>query len=220
MDNLAILSALAAIRDIQDFRLRDFMSSLGLDERQPATFYRELLKESRNAIRLIGDLQNQDNASENTMFELETEVSTQQRQIVDLKTKMSNRESENLQRIKELENENHRFKAIASVLRERAQNYEGVKDFLRARIDIRALRALCDLVSAIYTSALVSRLGGKPEVQPADLDRLAPIRAQLREELMLVLQIPKDALEERLIQAEKLNEAFKSLVNHMFGGKG
>jgi hypothetical protein len=38
MDNLSLLSALAEIRDIQDFRLRDFMSSLGLDERQQAHF--------------------------------------------------------------------------------------------------------------------------------------------------------------------------------------
>ena len=196
------------------------MSSLGLDERQPITFYRELLKESRDAIRLICDLQNQLDASENAMCELETNVSTQERQIADIRTKMSSLETENRQRIKELESENHQLKTIASVLRERAQNYEGIKDFLRARIDIRGLRALCDLVSAIYTNALVARLGGKPEVESADLNRLAPIRERLREDLMGVLQIPRDVLEERLIKAEKVNEAFESLVNQMFGGKG
>ncbi len=227
MDNLVILSALAKIRDIQDFRLRDFMSSLGLDEKQPSTFYRKLLRESRDAIRLIGDLQNRLDASEDVICELETNmstvetnVSTQQRQIADLKTKMSSLENGNRQRIKEVESEKHQLKAIASVLRERAQNYEGIKDFLRARIDIRGLRALCDLVSAMYSNALAARLGGKPEVEPADLDRLAPIRERLREDLMGVLQIPRDVLEERLIEAEKINEAFKSLVNQMFGRKG
>ena len=184
MNNLNLLSALAKIRDIQDFRLRDFMSSLGLDEKQPSTFYRELLKESRDAIRLICDLQNRLDASEDAMCELETNVSTQERQIEDLKTKMSSLEKESQQRINELDSENHQLKTIASVLRERAQNYEGIKDFMRARIDIRGLRALCDLVSAIYDNALVARLGGKPEVEPADLGRLAPIRARFREEFM------------------------------------
>ncbi len=224
MDNLAILSALAKIRDIQDFRLRDFMSSLGLDEKQPSTFYRELLKESRDAIRSIDYLQNQSDASENAMCELECELetsaSTQERQIADLKTKMSGLENETRQRIKELESKNHQLRTIASVLRERAQNYEGIKDFLRAKIDIRELRTLCDLVSTMYSNALAARLGGKPEVEPADLERLAPIKARLREELMLVLQIPKSALEERLIKAEKLNDGFVYLVNQIFGGKG
>ncbi len=219
MDNLAILSALAKIRDIQDFRLRDFMSSLGLDEKQPSTFYRGLLKESRDAIRLIGDLQNQLDALENAMCELETCADTQERQIADLKTKLSSRENESRQRIKELESENHRLKAIASGLRESAQNYEGIKDLLRGRIDIRELRGLCDLSSAIYQKALFASIGGKHEVEPADLNRLAPIRARLREEFMLVLQIPKDVLEERLRKADEANQALTSFVNWIFTGK-
>ena len=220
MDSLTILSALAGIRDIQDFRLRDLMSELGLDERQPSTFYRMLLKESRDAMRLLGDFQNQLNAAENGMCELETEVSTQEQQIADLKTKMSSLENKNQQRLKELESENHRLKAIASVLRERAQNYEGIKDFMRGRIDIRELSALWDLISDIYTNAFAARRAGIPEVQTPDLDRLAPIRARLRIEFMSVLQIPKDVLEERLVEAEKINEAFKFFINQMFGGKG
>jgi hypothetical protein len=195
------------------------MSSLGLDEKQPATFYRELLKESREAMRLIGCFQNQSDTSENIMCELETELSTQERQIADLETKMSSLEKENRQRIKELESQNNQLKVVASVLRERAQNYEGIKDFMMGRIDIRGLRALCDLVSAMYSKVLFAGIGGKHEIEPADLDRLAPIRAQLREELISVLQIPKDVLEERLRKAEETNQALKSLVNWIYTGK-
>jgi len=230
MDNLTILSKLAEIRDVQDFRLRDLMSELGLDERQPSTFYRRLLKESRDAIRLISYLQNQSNALENALSELETEATTQERQIADLKVNMSSLENKNQQRlkelekeyqqrIKELESENLQLKATASGLHERARNYEGIRDFMRGRIDIRGLSALYDLISDIYTNALAARRAGIPEVEPADLDRLAPIRARLREEFMLVLQIPKEELEERLKKAERLNEAFESLINNMFGSR-
>ena len=53
MEDFAILSALAQIEDVQDFRLKDFMAELGLDAKQPAAFYRELIKESREASKLL-----------------------------------------------------------------------------------------------------------------------------------------------------------------------
>ena len=217
---LTLLSALAEIQDIQDFRLRDFMSRLGLDERQPSTFYRELLKESRDAMRLIRDLQNRLATSDKAKSQMETKVSSQQQQIADLRTKTSSLENESQQRINELESENRQLKAIASELHEKAENYEGIKDFLKGRMNIDGLRALCDVVSAIYEKALVAGIGAKHGLQAADLDRLAPIRKRLREDLMAVLQIPRDVLEERLMKAEKTNEAFKFFINRMYGGKG
>ena len=105
MDNLPILSALAKIKDIQDFRLRDFMSQLGLDPRQPATFYRELLKESRDAMRLFANQQNQLNARDESLCEYETEAPKKEQQIADLKTKMSAMKKENQQRIAESQKE-------------------------------------------------------------------------------------------------------------------
>lgn len=217
---LTLLSALAEIQDIQDFRLRDFMSRLGLDERQPSTFYRELLKESRDAMRLIRDLQNRLATSDKAKSQMETNVSSQQRQIADLRTKTSSLENESQQRINELESENRQLKAIASELHEKAENYEGIKDFLKGRMNIDGLRALCDVVSATYEKALVASIGAKHGLQTADLDRLAPIRKRLREDLMAVLQIPTDVLEERLMKAEKTTEAFKFFINRMYGGKG
>lgn len=220
-DNLTVLSALAEIQDIQDFRLRDFMSNLGLDERQPSTFYRKLLKESRDAMRLIRDLQNRLATLDKAKSQMETKISSQQQQIADLRAKTSSLENENRQRINDIESENHQLKAIASELRRKAENYEGVKDFLKGRLDIDGLGALCDLVSAIYKKALFASIGGlKHGIQEADFGRLAPIRKQLREDLMAVLQIPRDVLEERLMKAEEANEAFKSLINRMYGGKG
>jgi len=217
---LTLLSALAEIQDIQDFRLRDFMSRLGLDERQPSTFYRELLKESRDAMRLIRDLQNRLATSDKAKSQMETKVSSQQQQIADLRTKTSSLENESQQRINELESENRQLKAIASELHEKAENYEGIKGFLKGRMNTDGLRALCDVVSAIYEKALVAGIGAKHGLQAADLDRLAPIRKRLREDLMAVLQIPRDVLEERLMKAEKTNEAFKFFINRMYGGKG
>jgi regulator of replication initiation timing len=220
MNNLTLLSGLADIQDIQDFRLRDFMSKMGLDSRQPSTFYRTLLKESRDAIRLIGYLQNQSNALENAMCELETELSTQERQIEDFRAKLSRLQNETQSRIIELESKNQQLKTTASELLETAENYEAMKDLLKGRVGEDELRALYDLVSAIYRKAIFAGIGGKRELDATDLERLAPIRQRLREELMTVLQIPRDLLEERLIKAEKANEAFKPLVNQMFGRKG
>lgn len=219
MDNLIILSALAEIRDIQDFRLRDFMSKLGLDERQPITFYRKLLKESRDAMRLIDDLQNHLATSEEANSRKETRLTSQQRQIEDLRAKLSRLQSETRSTITELENENHRLKTTAFELLERAENYEGIKNLLKGRVGEDELRALADLVSAIYQKAIIAGIDGKRELEATDLERLAPIRQRLREELMAVLQIPKDVLEIRLSKAEKDNEAFKSVINQIYGSQ-
>jgi hypothetical protein len=219
MDDLTILSALAEIRDIQDFRLRDFMSKLGLDVRQPSIFYRELLKESRDAIRLIDYLQNRLATSEAANSQKETRLTSQQRQIEDLRAKLSRLQNETQLRIAELESENHRLKTAASELLESAKNYEAMKDLLKGRMGLDELRALDDLISAIHQKAIFAGIGGKHELEAIDLKRLARIRQRLREELMAVLEIPKDVLEERLTKEERAVEALKSVINQIYGSQ-
>jgi len=147
---------------------------------------------------------------------METTISSQQRQIAD----HTSLENKYRQRIHELESENDLLKGITSQLRERAKNYDGIKEFLRGRTNVDELAALCDLTHAIYEKALIASIGGlKHKTQEEDLKRLAPIRARLREDFMAVLQIPIDVLEQRLIEAEKLNKAFKNAFNQMYGGK-
>jgi hypothetical protein len=220
MDKLIVLSALAEIKDIQDFRLRDVMRKLGLDEKQPSTFYRELLKESRDALHLISDLQNRLAASEKAKCQAETKVSSQQRQIADLGAKTSRLQSESQKRINGLESDFHELEDIASRLLKGDKNYEGIKGLLQGRGDIDTLSALCDLASAMYKNALIASISGKHELEAVDLRRLAAIREQLREDLMTVLQIPRDVLEKRLMEAEKTIEAFKFVLNWIYGGKG
>lgn len=48
---MKVLSSLAQISDIKDFRLRELMHQLGMDPKQPAIFYRELIKEAREVIK-------------------------------------------------------------------------------------------------------------------------------------------------------------------------
>ena len=216
---LTILSALAEIQDIQVFRLRDFMSKLGLDSKQPSIFYRELLKESRDAIRMIDDLQNRLDTVDKAKSQMDTKMSAQQRHIVDLEAKLPRLQNETKRRIAELESTNSQLKTTTSELLDMAENYEAMKNLLKGIMRTDGLRALCDLLCAIYQKSIVSGIAGKRELEETDLKRLAPIVQRLREELIVVLQIPRRELEERLIKAEKTNEAFKSLITQIYDGK-
>lgn len=53
---MKILSALASITDVKDFRLREFMSRLGLDPSQPVLFYRPLIIEAREVVKFIAEV--------------------------------------------------------------------------------------------------------------------------------------------------------------------
>lgn len=217
--SLTILSALAEIQDIQDFRLRDFTSKLGLDAKQPSIFYRELLKESREAIRLIKDLQSRLYSSDEVKRQIETKLTLKQRQNIDLEGKLSRVQNETQSEIIALESKNQQLETTASELLEMAGNYKAMKDLLKGRFGVSELCALADLFSGMYQGALFASIGGNRKLKAEDLERMTAIRKRLREEFMAVLQIPKDELEERLTIAEKANEALKDCINIMYRGK-
>ena len=57
LQNFKILESLSKVEAIRDFRLKDLLDELGMDSKQPALFYRALVKEARDAIALLVNLQ-------------------------------------------------------------------------------------------------------------------------------------------------------------------
>ncbi len=199
--NLRILSALAQIADVQVFRLRDLMQQLGIDPKQPALLYRGVIKEAREVIPLVSDLQRRLPILEETKSQLEAKVLSQHRQITTLRA-----------RVTALETENRQLKSMTSQAEENATKYKRLKEFLRGQVDGDTLRVLSTLVSDAYMQALEVRAGLRP---PPDPSRLSGIRQQLRVDLMEVLQVPKDELEVELLKLKKENDTLTSMIYGM-----
>jgi len=51
-----LLQSLAKVDVVRDFRLKDLMTGLGMDAKQPALFYRALVKEAHDIILLLAGL--------------------------------------------------------------------------------------------------------------------------------------------------------------------
>ena len=199
--NLRILSALANVSDVQGFRLRDLMQQLCIDPKQPALFYRALIKESREAATLIEELQRRLAILEKAKTQAEAKVTAQERQFAALKA-----------RVEALEAENHQLKSFASEAQEDATKYQALKEFLKGQVDSDTLRESSNLISDAYMEALEARVGLRP---PPDPSRLSGIRQQLRVDLMEVLQVPKDELEVELLKLKKENDTLTSIIYGM-----
>lgn len=106
----------------------------------------------------------------------EARLTSQQRQIGDFRAKLSRLQSETQSKIAELESNNQQLKTTAYELLEAAENYEALKDLLKGRVGEDELRALYDLVSAMYRKAIIEGISGKREPEAAYLGRLAPIK--------------------------------------------
>lgn len=219
--NLTVLSALAQTEDIQEFRLRDLMARLRMDQKQPALFYRQLVKEARDVIPLVDQLQKHAAGLEKANSQIKATVTSQQQQIASEQKRVAASEA----RIRTMEGEKRELKGVASELRESAENYAGIKELLRGEVDLHTLEALHHLVSQTYMQALEASIernigarSGRRSVPP-DPIRLASIRERVRQDLRAVLRIPGDELEERLVKAEKTNEALKSFINQAFSPK-
>ena len=217
MEDFAILSALAQIEDVQDFRLKDFMAKVGLDVKQPAAFYRELIKESREASQLLWNQDEDLRSLEEENSRMEETITKQQREIADLQAQKVHSETEYRQRINELENENQQLRSAVSKLNLGARRYEGIKILLLGRMNVDNL---CDLFYAacdLYEKTLRANPGDI--IQGEDLGRLAPLRTWLRDDLRAVLEIPQDELAQRLIEAEKDVKLYKDVFLLMAGAQ-
>lgn len=199
--NLRILSALANVSDVQGFRLRDLMQQLCIDPKQPALFYRALIKESREAATLIEELQRRLAILEKVKTQAEAKVTAQERQFAALKA-----------RVEALEAENRQLKSLASETKEDATKYKELKQFLKGQMGSDTLRELSNLISDTYMEALEAGVGLRP---PPDPSRLSGIRQQLRVDLMEVLQVPKDELEVELLKLKKENDTLTSIIYGM-----
>jgi hypothetical protein len=54
---MTILQLLSQVNDVKDFRIKDILGQMGLDERQASRFYHDLIKEAREALSHIAELE-------------------------------------------------------------------------------------------------------------------------------------------------------------------
>lgn len=92
------------------------MQSLGIASRQPAFFYRELIKEAREVIPLLTELQRRLTTSEKAKAQAESRISSLEGEAKSLRGKMTS-----------LEAENHQLRSLASNAQENAAKYESIK---------------------------------------------------------------------------------------------
>ena len=148
---------------------------------------------------------------------MEKTITGQQRIIADLKAQKLHSDTESRQRVNELENENRQLKSTVSQLNLGAKRYEGIKILLLGHMNVDNLHNLFYAACDLYEKTL--RANPNDIVQGEDLKRLAPVRAYLRDDLKAELEIPKNELEQKLIEAEKDVKLYKDAFLLMAGAQ-
>jgi len=210
-----ILEALAKIEDVGDFRLREFMPQLGLNPNQPVEFYRALIKAAREIMSFVKLLQETIDTDFKAITQLGTKHASQDQQIKTLGAKLRRLEDEAHRKTESAEKERHQLESNASQLQEKAENYEAIKELLKGQQNTEVVGALYRLFYDMYTDMLHRDLGMQP---PPDLIPVAYMRQKLREQLMDVLQIPKDTLETENKRLKDQIDAIVAMLKRVYGG--
>jgi len=167
-----IIRSLAKIEDVKDFRLKTLMGKLRLDPRQPSTFYRELIKECREAEKAAKELRAQvvQTATENqrlsaciASLQSRLVAANQRSQAMDYWQGQANR----LQaRVQQLEVENARLRARPVWERAYLEEFRRLQlearreelSFLKLQKFMQVEQAIRRLVSLGYTREQVLQL--------------------------------------------------------------
>lgn len=196
-----VLKYLSETQAMGDFRLKEAMRSLGMDDQQPAEFYRALITESRRIIperhRLIEAVSSLEQArlkAEETLSPLRKEVVTLRGEVLSLKAEVS------------------RLSEIASEVQESASKYTTLKAILFGKLDRDTLRTLYDMSYQVYTDAMRIEIGMLS--QPAVADHLIE---ELRNDIRDALTVPHDTLEQENKALREQNEALIYVIRQSLG---
>ena len=214
-ESLTILNALAKIKDVKDFRLREFMAELGLNPTQPAVFYRRLIREAREFKSLIGILEQKIDTDAKVIAQLKADLSARDEQVKTLVAKLRRLEDEAHRKADNLKKERDGLEATASQLQEMAKNYELIKEFLSGQINADTVGALYRLFADMNEQMLYARIEQRP---PPNLSNLDAFRQKLRDDLMEALEIPHDTLETENKKLKEHNEALVSIIKRLYRG--
>lgn len=106
---MTILQLLSQVNDVKDFRIKDILGQMGLDERQASRFYHDLIKEAREALSHIAELEKMTQERDADIARLTEESNLLKERLKTEKAKAEqaqdwqNRAMNSLTKIKELE---------------------------------------------------------------------------------------------------------------------
>lgn len=209
---MTVLQALARVQDVKDFRLGRLMEDLGLDPRQPALWYRVLIREARQVMVALQEAE----ALRSRMAVLQVRVERLEQEKANLQKQAAaaslawQAELSSVRADKAgLEEENRR---LADMVYPAQWRYEGLKEFLQGDKSLETLSGLKDLVRDIYLDALDEKrlavemeLYGRqtgvdirwvrPGERRSEFDRIF-LRAVLWDELLAAVKHPPDEVAE------------------------
>lgn len=194
-----ILESLSKVDAIRDFRLKELMSELGMDTKQPALFYRELVKEARNVIASLHELNEQLADAEKSRDQALIRISSLEQSLKD-----------SMEQIVSLEKDNNQLRASVPALRTMASSFQALKAVLIAEASAQVLENLLDLIHGVYMKKLASEISRSPS--ETDSKQVEVLRQKLREELRTVLQVPETSLEKELAFIKEQNKALTSAL--------
>ena len=216
-EGFEVLEALAKIGDVKDFRLGEFMREHGMNPSQPTIFYRELIKELRKEMSFVDSLLNEIGRLEEAIAQLKAELSPKDERIKALEARLHTLEEEAHKKAESLEDRRHQLETTISQLKEKAGNYDGVKEFLKGEFTVESVGGLYRLVADMNEEILYANLGIQSSSNPAIPEI---VRQRLRDDLMKVLKIPKDTLELENIRLKEQIDAIVGMLKQVYRGGG
>ena len=195
-----LLQSLARVDVIRNFRLKDLMTGLGMDAKQPAVFYRTLVKEAHDIIALLAGLRSRLAECEKEKTQALNRVSQLEHEVKELRSKVSG-----------LAGDKADFQQMILGMSGPFKSYQALKEILTGGCSFEALDGLSDLIYGAFVTKATPVIRGRP--QPSiDPVRLESLRERLRKELRELLVIPESELEKELTRVKAENQALKSIL--------
>lgn len=185
-----LLEALAKV-SARDFRLGQFMASIGLDPSQTNLFYRQLIKEAKENESFINSILNEVGRLEEAKSQLQTALSAKEEQLRTQQAKLRSLQDGTHLRSEALDKERQRLLELQG----KVLSYNALIQLLSGEVKPTTLKAASELFWDAHTKAQYARIEGQPLPDPAVLEKA---RQQLRQELRDILRIPPEELEKEM----------------------
>jgi len=198
-----ILRALAAIKDVGDFRLREIMSQLGFDPNRSILFYRALVEEAREIMSLIGVFEQNIDTDAKVINQLKTDLDASEQRARTLTVKVRSLQNGTNRKSEALDSEVRQLVADSAKLQAKVLRYDALTQLLIGESKPHTLKVISELYFDMYTDALNAIIYGQSPSDPAVLEK---VRQQLRQELKDILRIPQEELEKEMDKLRAENE--------------
>ena len=151
-----VLESLSRVKAVRDFRLKDVMSDLGLDSRQPAVFYRALVREASDILNMVDDLRSRLETANRSCSQAQSRAVLLGKELAAAKVEIA-----------DARNATAGLEASVAEFQPMATSYQALKAILVGEESTQALDHLCDLTHTAYMAKVAAEIGKRsPAVEP------------------------------------------------------